>query len=757
MIDFKPLLMILVTLGLITACSKPPTRNSVYIEAPEETTLNMRAEVSLEINHSDMFAGESSGSESFKKGLADFISYKAPNIIDVPIVNCFENCFKITVNSKRYFSQPSATITISSAPNKEPEVINVAMESQITGMYSTNDNITAIHNEAYNFGVVVGEKLLGSLFENSDFMEVVAHHNADEAKRLAEKTKRESPENSNNAANSLYVHKVRDTQTNQISASIDAYHSAISEGYKPTHLPTFGTSLIVLDESRIGLFPIGSSDLPLKPILLKRKEITGVLNKTEKAILVQLISSTVQRDIISQSKVQSEYISGHSERPNPAYDTARRDYQRALNDYNRIQADISSQSSAGSLWWAQTLSNAALIATASNALNNAKQRLAQIPQTTSIPIKQDYSYNAMQVKVSKDVSYNLYIIDLVTNKVFFKKYNKSGDKTFTLHYDKHSEDPWSRTHDDESDVETYEKQALTFSVDDIVDDLVATTSKEFKSKPYTKSLSFIKTPKAKKRTAVAQKPKAVNGKLGGLMQSVVAIQDNGGRTIGTGFFINDNLILTNRHVVDERKLISIRTKGGQKYVGKVLDAHYDLDIALVEIDGTGTPVKMYSGSSASEGEEVIAIGNPMGLEYSVTKGIISSIRKRKDKKKPLSKEYAYIQTDVPINPGNSGGPLFMNGKVVGINTMKLVDEDIEGIGFAIHYDEILKYLDDNGVHLVRDKAKPIVKHVVLAKKSTVSQEDAAERKLTRLKKMFDKGLITEDEYEKERSEVLEKF
>lgn len=712
----------------------------------------------------DFTGNRFSRESSFRNGLDRYLrNYASGWILSCSDLSSDEGEEEVIVNVSVYASKTViasqdlvAEISLSSNVITDTLKYTVSTGSKFNG----NPNSASIDN--YDLGIIVGKSILNKLGEIEEFSQRVKEscdkYKIEEQRQVAERDRKLKPEVSNQETEKLYTNILKGYIADKFGASVEAYRLSVANGYKPTHLPMISNSLIILDESKTGMLPEESSKIPLKPISLNRKKIKGALTSAV-AVIIQPISSTIKRDIVDQSKVKSSYISGYSERHNPAYDTAYREYQRAQNELSRVRAQISNQSTASSGWalGIQLAANVALETSAINRVNQANQKLAQTPQTTSTPIKKEYSYNKMQVKVTKEFSYIAYVVDKGAGKVRYKKYNRSGDKVFNLQYDKHPEDTGYTTYDDESDVETFEKQNLSFTVDGIVDDLVGTDLKRFETKAYSNSLSFISKPKAVKSTAVAKKPKAVKGKISALMQSVVAIQDNGGLTIGTGFFVKKDLILTNHHVVGDRKLVSVKTKGGQAYVGNVLDAHYDLDIALIEIEGKGSPVKMYSGASVSEGEDVIAIGNPIGLEYSVTKGIVSSIRRSKDKSKPLSKEYKYIQTDVPINPGNSGGPLFMNGKVVGINTLKIVSEDVEGIGFAIHYDEILKYLDDNNVHLARKSTKPIAKPTASPKKSMKSQEDKAEMKLTRLKKMFDKGLITGEEYKIERTEVLEKF
>ena len=177
----------------------------------------------------------------------------------------------------------------------------------------------------------------------------------------------------------------------------------------------------------------------------------------------------------------------------------------------------------------------------------------------------------------------------------------------------------------------------------------------------------------------------------------------------------------------------------------------DIDLALIEVDGKGQPVLFYD-KEVEVGEEVIAIGNPLGLEYSLTKGIVSGIRTSKDENRPFAKDHIYIQTDVPINPGNSGGPLFINGKVAGMSTMKIVNTNVEGIGFAIHFKEILSYLERNSNLYVSSSNSNSSKKIVASKTS-----DELKVKLEKLKNLYENKLINEKEYIEKKKEILDKI
>ncbi|MGA9899269.1 MAG: trypsin-like peptidase domain-containing protein [Terriglobales bacterium] len=166
--------------------------------------------------------------------------------------------------------------------------------------------------------------------------------------------------------------------------------------------------------------------------------------------------------------------------------------------------------------------------------------------------------------------------------------------------------------------------------------------------------------------------------------------------IGSGVIVDpDGYIITNAHVVQGARRIRVVlpmpspevptvTPIGREHVfdAKIIGVHKETDLALLKIDQKGLPtLELGNGRRIHQGELVVALGSPEGLENSVTMGVVSSVGRQPDPDRPM----VYIQTDAPINPGNSGGPLVdMDGYVVGINTMILSQGGgSEGLGFAI--------------------------------------------------------------------------
>ena len=164
---------------------------------------------------------------------------------------------------------------------------------------------------------------------------------------------------------------------------------------------------------------------------------------------------------------------------------------------------------------------------------------------------------------------------------------------------------------------------------------------------------------------------------------------------GTGFFVtNTGVLVTNAHVARGEESLLTLLSGGQQVEAKVVYIDAELDIALAKVESPSAQIDfphlaLADAGSVRQGESVLAIGNPGdAMLFSVTKGIVSAVGKF-----PNAGQGTWIQTDAPINPGNSGGPLLnTRGEVIGINTLKLVKKNANGIGFALSSSDLLDVL-----------------------------------------------------------------
>lgn len=175
--------------------------------------------------------------------------------------------------------------------------------------------------------------------------------------------------------------------------------------------------------------------------------------------------------------------------------------------------------------------------------------------------------------------------------------------------------------------------------------------------------------------------KSENDDFSGVVQDavkkVVTIRTE--RSIGTGFVISeDGYIVTNNHIIagDEEE-IQVITYGKTAYEAVLLGQDAERDLALLKIPGEYDYFELTDSDDLQVGKKVIAIGNPLGLSFTVTEGIISAL----DRVGP-SGNAEYVQTDVSLNPGNSGGPLInTQGEVIGMNNFKI--GGAENLGFAL--------------------------------------------------------------------------
>ena len=176
---------------------------------------------------------------------------------------------------------------------------------------------------------------------------------------------------------------------------------------------------------------------------------------------------------------------------------------------------------------------------------------------------------------------------------------------------------------------------------------------------------------------------------------------------GSGIIISeDGYILTNNHIlstsdsssyyeVSEANSIKVSLNGEEnQYNATIVGTDAQTDLAVIKIDKTGlTAAEIGNSDSLSIGEFVLAVGNPLGLQSSVTSGIVSALKRTITSEDGIT--YVVIQTDCAINAGNSGGALVNSkGQVIGINTLKLSGTGVEGVGFAIPINDTIEVYNE---------------------------------------------------------------
>jgi len=452
------------------------------------------------------------------------------------------------------------------------------------------------------------------------------------------------------------------------------------------------TSKTLLKEGQIEFPAQVNMDLPFEPTKSDIDEIFSIQDKSfpDYLIVFDVAKASTSRRILAKNDANSSFISGTMSEPNPSYEVARGKLFEAQAGLARAQATYTQGLAAAII-------NGIAIAAWRERVNSAEANLRSTSPTTTRDLRTDYKYSTSEVKATRAMTTNYYVIDRVEKKYFKSIFDTSETKTFRLSYNLHDKDPELNRiisqFDKEEDIAQFEQAPMAVTASALMEDYLKNLAS---SKPLPPLAKLRQEMLDDKNKAIANfKAKQFDGKpiKDPRFDSVVVILNPKG-TIGTGFFVRPSLVLTNYHVIEGVKFIEMKMFNGIETFGKVVKSDVRLDLALIKVQDQGVPVQFYEGNNIELGSTLEAIGHPKGLAFSITRGIASAVRKKKSVNAVGGKEVLFVQTDAAINPGNSGGPLFLGQKVVGVNNNKLVGGS-EGLGFAIHYSEVAEFLKES--------------------------------------------------------------
>ena len=412
------------------------------------------------------------------------------------------------------------------------------------------------------------------------------------------------------------------------------------------------------------------------------------------SLLVLLKGVTVNRDVLSRKSVSSMYQSGTRQEPNPGYARAMIEMNHALNEYNKFLLQDPCSNADMYTAFACGMQQSSV----KHRYLDAKNRALSTPQTISRPIFSPYEFQKNQLKVEKSGLIEVYLFDESSKLVGTGNVELNESRSFTQVYDLNRRDRNLSRHKQQSASEAviaiFQKRAMTTTLDKVFREVVLNRSdveQQVAVNTVLARLTERATEGIGRKESTPPNPTLEDGRF----LSVVVVQHPNGR-IGSGFYVDNETVLTNYHVVEGSEFHEIGLFNGSETVGKVSASNISLDLALIKVQQRGVPVTLYSGDRLPIGATVDAIGHPQGLEYSLTRGTISGIRRMASLYDPGGKPVRFIQSDVAINPGNSGGPLFIGDEVVGVNDWKLADTDLEGLSFSIHISEVKKFLEKHG-------------------------------------------------------------
>jgi S1-C subfamily serine protease len=429
-------------------------------------------------------------------------------------------------------------------------------------------------------------------------------------------------------------------------------------------------------------------------------------DKYDFVLFARVNSATHSRKIISEESVPSRIKAGTRTVPNPAFTSAMIEYQSAQTEYRLAEERLAS-------FPATCYSNACALNKFAASLNSSNastkfrevgQRFASTPQTLQEDVFQRYSYRKVAIESHRSTVIDGYVFDVAKGRAHAVSHPVQESKRFNVVYNVRDNDvdhhQIQRQSDSESAVIQWEKRDQSVQFSDVfnirnfktargsnVDDI----SVAIKTAGISSASSSTSTDGTRAASPVS------SGGAGSVIaddrfHGIVVVEGNDG--FGTGFYVSPNLIITSHHVVGSRTLVPLSSFEGRRFNGTVVSIDRRLDLALVETATRGRPLRIHSGA-VRLGETVEVIGHPKGYKFTITRGVVSGIRKVMSTTESSPIPVEYVQTDASISPGNSGGPVFLGGAIIGVVDWSRVDKRSQNLNFSVSFNEIRSFLNQS--------------------------------------------------------------
>ncbi|MBM3951976.1 MAG: trypsin-like serine protease [Rhodospirillales bacterium] len=500
-----------------------------------------------------------------------------------------------------------------------------------------------------------------------------------------------------------------------LKATLQAVRSAKAAGFDVKAVP--GARIAFVEITSHALLKSGGVEFPVEvdvdlPTDVSRASLDTALSETgpskgDYVVAFDVALAKASRRITDTKKTPAQKIVGHKTVPNP-------DYNILQNELNQAQVEMQSAAMQSASTNAQycygvgcfgkalaQIASAAGEAAAREKVQKLMERLRTTPMTVDQPVFEPYQFDKATVRGTKTMTVHYYVIDRARRTYFKSTFDIVERRTFEPIYNVHDNDPAKDTHyasgHRDEDVKRWEEESATVRLSQLVDHYLAHKGQE---KPLPDLAALRQEMLADKNRALAKHEAArfdarpLNDTR---FDNVVVVYVGAKKSLGTGFFVASDVVLTNWHVVEDKPFVEMKMYDKQETFGKVIAKDVRLDLALIKVQSRGRPVRFYTDKTIDLGKTVEAIGHPRGLEFSITRGVVSAVRQRPgiNLSGGGGKDVLYIQTDAPINPGNSGGPLFLGDRVVGVNTFGARKDTAEGLNFAVHYSEVLEFLREH--------------------------------------------------------------
>jgi len=446
----------------------------------------------------------------------------------------------------------------------------------------------------------------------------------------------------------------------------------------------------------------GAENLDFEPLYVPPEDWDKEYTEDSQILLVEMIDKDADRSIVREETIRSTYRVGYQEVYNPKYDEALLNVQRARDklysaelEKARRNTECGKADSFGKALLCAVIDNAG-VSSAESKLEQAISNLNSTSRTLQKPIMEPYVFKKNHIEATKKSTIKVTLIDSKSKRIQQQIINSSDSKkTIIIDRELPQTDPKLNSHKrgtmTEKDLDSWMDQTPLPNYKRI-SELIKYVTNEGVNKDFRKGLIELTTnkEKSKNKNKTIQTARSIKDKsIYDYGNSVVIIKDLKGGS-GAGFYIKDQMIMTNAHVVDGKKYLTIENEDGKSFIGEVLMTDLDSDLAVLSVKESSKALQIKPGCSVRRGQDILTVGHPEGYNYTMTKGIVSNIRTKRLKAGGSYKRV--IQIDANITFGSSGGPLIdEDGYVIGVNTFG--DSSAEFLDFSIHCDEIEEFIE----------------------------------------------------------------
>ena len=480
--------------------------------------------------------------------------------------------------------------------------------------------------------------------------------------------------------------------------TLDKNNSFIKIGFVDTTSPDFK------NRNRFDFKVSLKNDLKINFTDMTSKFLSNNIDKdTDFLFMMNLTTANISRKFNDKDSPSSTFIQSYRQEQNPAYVNAYTKYQSALTDLNSTQIRANSSDCSGpsvGLAIACGFAQGMAVNIARDNVKKASNLLGKTPQTVSKPNYQNYQYRLVDINSNKTASFEFLLINIKKKEINKSFVDINDNEVFTVIYDVHPKDPNKGSlisdYSTEKKVAEWEKNDVNFNISKILNpqNLVNTEKEKFTNINELQSTLFVAANETKNNVNNSNTISKSGAIADPRFNSVVIVKAGSGT--GTGFYVTPDIILTAYHVVEKSSLVQLEFYNGRQNSGRIIAHDIRLDLALIKADAVGIPLDIFSGNIRL-GSTVEAIGHPQGLSFTITRGIVSSLRKQASIYTKGSAKVEFVQSDTPVSPGNSGGPLFLGNKVIGVVDFGNVEKYSQNLNFSVSFNEVRNFLRRNKV------------------------------------------------------------